>query len=200
MESRIKLAGHPVHPMLIVFPLGLLSTAVLFDIIYLVTGVVRWTEVAYYMIGAGVLGGAAAAIPGWMDWAAIPSATRAKRIGLLHGAGNVIVLGLFVLSWLLRRPDPSAPPTGGIVAGVLAVVIVAITGWLGGELVGRLGVGVDEGAHLDAPSSLSALPAGAEVHGASRAAMSAGYRGGERRASPQPAYAGMERRVRAAAR
>ena len=142
MESRIKLAGHPVHPMLIVFPLGLLSTAVLFDIIYLVTGVVRWTEVAYYMIGAGVLGGAAAAIPGWMDWAAIPSGTRAKRIGLLHGAGNVIVLGLFVLSWLLRRPDPSAPPTGGIVAGVLAVVIVGhhrMAGWGTGRPAGGRG-------------------------------------------------------------
>jgi uncharacterized membrane protein len=200
MESRVKLAGHPVHPMLIVFPLGLLSTAVLFDIVFLVTAAVRWTELAYYMIGAGVVGGAAAAIPGWVDWAAIPSGTRAKRVGLLHGAGNVVVLALFVLSWLLRRPDPSSPPTGAIVAGVLGVVVVAITGWLGGELVGRLGVAVDEGAHLDAPSSLSALPAALEAHGASRAAMSAGYTGRERRAYPQPAYAGMERRTRAAAR
>jgi uncharacterized membrane protein len=200
MESRVKLAGHPVHPMLIVFPLGLLSTAVLFDIVYLVTDAVRWTEVAYYMIGAGVIGGAAAAIPGWMDWAAIPSGTRAKRVGLLHGAGNVIVLALFVLSWLLRRPNPSAPPTEGIVAGLLGVAIVAITGWLGGELVGRLGVAVDEGAHLDAPSSLSALPAGAQAHSVSRAAMSGGYPGRERRAHPQPAYAGLERRMRGAVR
>jgi len=50
MESRVKLAGHPVHPMLIVFPLGLLSTAVIFDIVYLVTNATRWTETAYYMI------------------------------------------------------------------------------------------------------------------------------------------------------
>ena len=149
--------------------------------------------------GGGVIGGAAAAIPGWMDWAAIPSGTRAKRVGLLHGAGNVIVLALFVLSWLLRRPNPSAPPTESIVAGLLGVAVVAVTGWLGGELVGRLGVAVDEGAHLDAPSSLSALPAATQAHSVSRAAMG-GYSGRERRAHPQPAYAGLERRMRGAVR
>jgi uncharacterized membrane protein len=159
MQSRVKLAGHPVHPMLIVFPLGLLYTAAAFDIIYLVTSAMRWTEVAYYMIGAGVIGGLTAAIPGWVDWAAIPARTRAKRVGLAHGVGNVIVLGLFALSWMLRRPDPSQPPTGAIVAGVLGVVLISATAWLGGELVERLGVGVDDGANLDAPNSLSEQPA-----------------------------------------
>jgi len=184
MESKVKLAGHPVHPMLIAFPLGLLSTAVVFDIIYLITGNVRWTEMAYYLIGAGVIGGIAAAVPGWVDWAAIPGGTRAKRVGLVHGVGNVIVLALFVLSWLLRRPDPAASPTGAIVAALAGFVIVAGTGWLGGELVHRLSVGVDDGAHLDAPSSLSALPAAATTRVA-----------GDRRASSQPAYAGIERRA-----
>ncbi len=165
MESRIKLAGHPVHPMLIVFPLGLLYTAVIFDIIYLVTSAVRWTEVAYYLIGAGVIGGLAAAVPGWVDWAVIPARTRAKRVGLVHGIGNVIVLGLFALSWMLRRPDPSEPPTGAIVAGVLGVVLISATAWLGGELVERLGVGVDDGANLDAPNSLSERPATPQARG-----------------------------------
>jgi uncharacterized membrane protein len=163
MESRIKLAGHPVHPMLIVFPLGLFSTAAAFDIIYLVTNAVRWTEVAFYVVGAGLVGGIAAAVPGWVDWAAIPARTRAKRVGLVHGVGNVIVLGLFTLSWMLRRPDPSQPPTGAIVAGVLGVVLISATAWLGGELVERLGVGVDDGANLDAPNSLSELPATAKA-------------------------------------
>jgi uncharacterized membrane protein len=172
MESRVKLAGHPVHPMLIVFPLGLLYTAVVFDIIYLVTGVVRWTEVAYYLIGAGVIGGLAAAIPGWVDWWAIPVRTRARRVGLIHGIGNVIVVGLFALSWLLRRPDPSLPPTGAIVAGVLGVVLVSATAWLGGELVERLGVGVDDGANLDAPNSLSELPATTRTRAEERRASS----------------------------
>jgi uncharacterized membrane protein len=199
MESRVKLAGHPVHPMLVVFPLGLLSTAVIFDILYLITGAPRWTEVAYYMIGAGVIGGALAAVAGWIDWAAIPTGNRAKRVGLLHGLGNVVVLALFVLSWVLRRPNPESPPTQAIVAGLVGLVLAAVTGWLGGELVYRLGVGADEGAHLDAPSSLTALPAGA-AHGASRAAMSGGASRSDRRAYPPRSYEGVERRASAAAR
>ena len=180
MESKVKFAGHPVHPMLIVFPLGLLSTAVIFDIIYLISGNSQWTVVAYYMIGAGIIGGAAAAVFGTLDWVAIPRGTRARSIGLWHGAGNAVVLGLFILSWLLRRGTPEIPPTGAIVAGLSGVVIALATAWLGGELVDRLAVGVDEGAHLDAPSSLSGLPAGAGLSGSSR---SAGMREGERRSS-----------------
>jgi uncharacterized membrane protein len=170
MESKAKFAGHPVHPMLIVFPLGLLATAVIFDIIYLVSGNSQWTVVAYYMIGAGVIGGLAAAVFGTLDWIAIPTGTRARRIGLWHGVGNVVVVALFILSWLLRRTNPELPPTGAIVAGVCGVVIACVTGWLGGELVDRLGVGVDDGAHLDSPSSLSQRPAGAGLSGSSRPA------------------------------
>jgi uncharacterized membrane protein len=169
MESKVKLAGHPVHPMLIVFPLGLLATAVIFDIIFLVSGNSQWTVVAYYMIGAGIIGGLAAAVFGWLDWIAIPNGTRARRIGLWHGVGNVVVVGLFILSWLLRRASPELPPTGAIVAGVAAVVLALVTAWLGGELVDRLGVGVDDGAHLNSPSSLSELPASTGLAGGSRA-------------------------------
>jgi uncharacterized membrane protein len=196
MESKVKFAGHPVHPMLIVFPLGLLATAVIFDIVYLVSSNSQWTLAAYYMVGAGVIGGLAAAVFGWLDWFAIPSGTRAKQIGLLHGVGNVIVLALFILSWVLRRDNPEVPPTGAIVAGLVGFVLAAFTGWLGGELVDRLGVGVDEGAHLDSPSSLSELPAGAGLGSSYR---SREYAGVERRGSAPAAYAGVDRRIRARA-
>lgn len=199
MESRVKLAGHPVHPMLIVFPLGLLATAVVFDVIFLVTNTPTWTVAAFYMIGAGVIVGLAAAVPGAVDWLAIPRGTRAKRIGLIHGVGNVIVVALFALSWYLRRDQPAAPPTDAVVAGLLGVALAVVTGWLGGELVGRLGVGVDDGAHLNAPSSLTAMPAAAADGGEFRAGISHGYSGAERRHFPQPAYAGIERRRRGSA-
>ena len=195
MESKVKFAGHPVHPMLIVFPLGLLATAVVFDIIYLVSDNSQWTVVAYYMIGAGIIGGLAAAVFGWLDWIAIPSGTRARRIGLWHGVGNVVVLALFILSWVLRRENPEVPPTGAIVAGLTGAVIALVTGWLGGELVDRLGVGVDDGAHLDSPSSLSELPAGAGLTAGSRPAMMGSGPGTERRASASSSYAGVDRRA-----
>lgn len=194
MESRVRLAGHPVHPMLVVFPLGLLATAVIFDIIYLISSNAQWALVSYYMIGAGIIGGLAAAAFGWLDWIAIPSGTRARRVGLWHGLLNVAVLALFVLSWLLRRANPELPPTGAIVASLAGAGITVISAWLGGELVNRLGVGVYDGAHLDSPSSLSELPAGANLGTASRRT-STGYSGVERRVSPNEAYAGLERRA-----
>ena len=194
MESKVRVAGHPLHQMLVAFPLGLLATAVIFDLMFLVSGNPVWTLVSYYMIGAGVIGGLAAALFGWLDWFAIPGGTRARRIGLWHGVGNVVVLALFGLSWVLRRDNPVLPPTAAIIAGLLGVVLTAFTAWLGGELVNRLGVGVAEGAHLDSPSSLSGLPAGAGLVPSSRVL----YSGPERRTAPAAAYAGANRRAKLA--
>ena len=83
MESRFKLFGHSVHQMLIVFPLGLLATAAVFDILHLVTGNPALATVSWYIIGAGVIGGLLAAPPGLVDWLAIPAGTRAKSIGAM---------------------------------------------------------------------------------------------------------------------
>jgi len=180
MESRVKVAGHPLHQMLLVFPLGLLATAVVFDVIFLVTDNAAWTQAAFYMIGAGVITGVLAAVPGALDWWAIPRGTRAKRVGLIHGVGNVVVVALFAVSWLLRRDNPTLPPTEAVVAGLVGAGISVVTGWLGGELVDRLGVGVDEDAPLDAPSSLTSPAVGSGR--------------GDRRHFPQRAYAGVDRR------
>jgi uncharacterized membrane protein len=159
MESRAKLVGHSIHKMLIVFPLGLLATAVIFDIIALATKHPTWFDAAYHMIPAGIIGGLAAAIFGLVDWLGIPGGTRAKRIGAIHGIGNVVVVVLFALSWYLRRGSPPAPSGGALTFGFLGLLLALVTGWLGGELADRLGVGVDDGANLDAPSSLSGRPA-----------------------------------------
>ena len=82
-----------------------------------------------------------------------------KRIGLWHGVGNVVVLVLFVVSWFLRRDPPDEPGILAFVLSLTGVALAVVTGWLGGELVDRLGVGVDHGAHLNTPSSLSGRPA-----------------------------------------
>jgi uncharacterized membrane protein len=158
MESKAKFLGHAVHPILIVFPLGLLATAVVFDIIYLIWGDPDMAGVAYWMMAAGIIGGLVAAPFGLIDWLAIPSGTRAKTIGLLHGGGNLIAILLFAGSWWLRNDLPERPETLASVLSFLGAGMAAFGGWLGGELVERLGVGVSEGANLNAPSSLSSAP------------------------------------------
>ena len=156
MESRAKLLGHPVHTSLIVFPLGLLGMAEIFDLLALAMGQGYWAEIALWMMIAGVVTGLIAAPFGLVDWLAIPAGTRAKRIGAIHGIGNVIVVGLFAASWLVRRGGaPEDPGALALLLSFAGFALALVTGWLGGELVDRLGVGVDDGANLNAPSSLS---------------------------------------------
>ena len=178
MESRAKLLGHPVHTSLIVFPLGLLGMAEIFDLLALAMGQGYWAEIALWMMIAGVVTGLIAAPFGLVDWLAIPAGTRAKRIGAIHGIGNVIVMpnrerkvrSLFALSSWLRWGAPQATvalsvflpfdmflrTSAGlaVILSLIGFVLALVTGWLGGELVDRLGVGVDDDAHVNAPSSL----------------------------------------------
>jgi uncharacterized membrane protein len=160
MQSRVRAMGHPIHPILVPFPLGLLTTSVIFDVIHLLTGSARWTEIAFWMIAAGVIGGLAAAGFGLIDWLAIPSGTRAKAIGLGHGLTNVIMVALFAASWLLRAPAPGDPGIFPIVLSFLGVGLASLGGFLGGELVFRMGIGVAEGASPNTPGPLSGCVTG----------------------------------------
>lgn len=156
MESRAKALGHPIHQMLVPFPFGLLATSVIFDIIYLIWGDPTMVTVSYWMIIAGIIGAVAAAPFGLIDWLAIPQGTRAKSVGLVHGLGNVVVLLLFLATWYFRYSSPSyVPSTTALLLSFVGFALAGVTGWLGGELVDRLSVGVDDGANLNAPSSLS---------------------------------------------
>lgn len=152
MKTRVYLLGHPVHQMLIVFPLGLLATGVIFDILYFLFANAALATAAFWMITAGIVGGLIAAPFGWLDWSAIPEQTRAKKIGLWHGLGNGAVVLLFFGSWLLRLDEPGG---WAYVLSFAGAALAVVTAWLGGELVDRLGVGVYNDAHVDASSSLS---------------------------------------------
>jgi uncharacterized membrane protein len=81
----------------------------------------------------------------------------------------VVAIVLFIVSWLLRADAPGEPGAIPIVLSLVGVALAGLTGWLGGELVDRLGVGVDDGAHLNSPSSLSGRPANEGSSGAQRA-------------------------------
>lgn len=159
MEARAKLLGHAVHPMLIPYPLALLTTAIIFDAIRLFTGNPFWSTIAFWMICAGIIGALAAALFGFIDWRGIPGNTRARRVGAVHGVGNVVMVALFAGAWFLRSADPGNPTTLALVLELAGGALGLFTGWLGGELVGRHGLAVDDGANLNSPSSLSGRPA-----------------------------------------
>lgn len=167
-KEGAKFLGHPIHQMLIVFPLGLLATSVVFDIVARVAADGKWAEIAFWMIAAGVLGGLLAAVFGLIDWLALPDSTRAKSVGLWHGLTMAVVVALFAVSWFLRQPAPAALGTAPFVLSLVGAGLALLGGWLGGELVDRLGVGVDQGAHPNAPSSLSGRPASENIAGYER--------------------------------
>ncbi|HEY3344385.1 MAG TPA: DUF2231 domain-containing protein [Anaerolineaceae bacterium] len=167
MESHVKIAGHPIHPMLIVLPLGMLAAAVIFDIVYLITGSAIFPTITFYDMAAGIIGGLLAAIFGFVDWLALPAHTRAKTVGLTHGLGNVLLVALFVVSWLMRFNAVNYVPSSlALVFSFAGILLGLVTAWLGGEMVFRLRVAVDRGANLDAPSSLGRAPASSVNAGA----------------------------------
>lgn len=159
----MKILGHSVHPIMIVFPLGLLATAVVFDVLYLATGNSVFVTVSFWMIAAGIVGGLLAAPFGWIDWFGIPSETRAKAIGLAHGLVNTFVLLLFAISLYLRLDAPARPETSAHIFAFVGAGVALVGGWLGGELVERLGVSVHPGANVDAPSSLTGPASGTKT-------------------------------------
>lgn len=155
MESRLKVLGHPLHPMLVMFPVALLIISVIFDIVDAAGGPDYLAEAAYWNMAAGLIGGLLAAAAGSVDLFALPSGTRAKRIALTHAAANLAVILLFAAVWVVRLGADSRHAGGALIAiEVVAVAILGISAWLGGELVDRLGVGVDPDADLNAPSSV----------------------------------------------
>ncbi len=159
MKARVVVAGHALHAQLIAFPLGLLGISPSWDIARLVTGRGLWGAVGYWTIVAGVISALVAAVPGTIDYLGIPRGTRARRVGTYHLVLNVLIVGLFALSLLLRGGgDRDYQQVGwpAMLPGWVGVALAVVSGWLGGELVERLGISVHENAAVDAISSLRA--------------------------------------------
>ena len=100
MEARAKLFGHPIHQMLIVFPLGLLATAAIFDVICLVTDNGKWSDIAFWMIAAGVVGGLVAALFGF----ALRTAVTHEGFSLTHLGWALSLPAVTLLAWALCLP------------------------------------------------------------------------------------------------
>jgi uncharacterized membrane protein len=152
MSSPASIAKHPIHPMLVVFPIGLWIFSFVCDLIYLfVTRNPVWSEVAFYCIGGGIVGALLAAIPGFIDYLSLRD-PQTKRIGTYHLILNLLAVVLFVVNFALRWNG--AP--GAIVPVVLSLITIAglgVSGWLGGEMVYVHGVGVEPPTTQNAPQS-----------------------------------------------
>lgn len=141
MSSPASIGKHPVHPMLVAFPIGLWVFALVCDIVRLFGGAQVWSTVALYAIGGGIVGALLAAIPGFIDYLSIDEAEM-KRIATTHlllGLGSVVIFGLNL--WLrFRLEEGSKIP---FLLSLLGVIVIGFGGWLGGEMVYVKGMAVE---------------------------------------------------------
>jgi uncharacterized membrane protein len=137
MRTPASIAGHPIHPMLVPLPIGMWVLSLACDIIAaFAADPTSWKTVALYAMVGGIIGALLAAVFGLVDLLSLPPAIR--RTALAHMSINLVVVVLFVIdAWL--RVSGSDP----VWLSVVAILLLLVSGWLGGKMVYRLGVAVD---------------------------------------------------------
>lgn len=137
MYSRITIGGHPLHPMLVAFPVAFYTGALVGFAVYAANGHQFWLNVAIALSVVGAGGAVLAALPGFIDLMfGVPSSSQARRVGLAHGAANVTALGLFIAAAVSYVSRWNGPPTGATLglalsaAGVLMTLIAGALGWM----------------------------------------------------------------------
>lgn len=140
MRTPASIAGHPIHPMVVPIAIGGFILSFIFDIVCLATGTTDpWATVAYYTMIGGIVGALTAAVFGFIDLISLP-AGRAKHVGYAHMGLNLTVVALFLWSAWLRHEEV----TGNLpfTLSLVGILLLVVSGWLGGKLVYEIGVGV----------------------------------------------------------
>lgn len=146
MSSKVKILGHPVHPMLIAYPVAFYTATLVCYIVYGSNGNPFWFKVAVVANIAGIVMAAIAAIPGFIDWLSIPSDSRAKKTGLFHMVCNVLALVCFAVTAFIEYPkwNDEHPGSGvAVVFTAIGFILTLTAGFLGWTLVQKHHVGVD---------------------------------------------------------
>ena len=133
MARRASIAGHPIHPMLVTIPIGLFLFSFVADLAVYLGGAESWATVAFYCIGGGIAGALLAAVFGLVDLLSMTD-EKVKKIGFAHMALNLGVVALFAINFILRwnGHEPQGTP---FALTVLAMLMLLVAGWLGGEMV-----------------------------------------------------------------
>ena len=140
MQTPASIARHPIHPMLVPIPIGLWIFSFVCDLVYRFGGAAEpWTTIALYTMVGGIIGALLAGVPGLIDLLSLPEGPRATAIK--HMAINLTVVALYIVNVVMRWREPQNP--GGLVwLSLFALVLLVISGWLGGKMVYEYGVAV----------------------------------------------------------
>ncbi len=142
VSSTVAIAGHPLHPLIVTFPIAFLTGAFGADVGYWLTHDPFWARAAIWLIGAGFIAGLVAALTGMLDFLKIDR-VRKHNAGWIHMAGNVAAMALTLVNWILRWDnDEGAILPVGLIISLVVASLLAITGWFGAELVYRHKVAV----------------------------------------------------------
>jgi len=141
-RSTASVAGHPIHPMLVPIPIACYLGALATDIAYANTAEMQWSNFSAWLLLVGIVFTVLAAVAGLIDVLGEPR-IRSLAAAWVHAGGNVIVLVLAIFNSFVHTHDAytSVVPTG-LTLSVITVLILLVTGWLGGELVFRHRVGM----------------------------------------------------------
>lgn len=141
MVSRGSILKHPLHPMIVPIAIGLWLFSLFCDAMMLATADMFWSRFSFIAMAGGTLGAVIAALPGLVDLSGMKP-SPVKRIAIWHMGVNLVITGIYFINLLWRRDFP--PATGQVALSAVAVLLLLVSGWLGGEMVYVHGAAVDK--------------------------------------------------------
>lgn len=144
MRTPASIRRHPIHPMLVPFPIGLWVFSLVCDLIFAFGAPsLVWKTVALYSMAGGIIGALAAAVPGLIDLLSLPPEPR--RTAIIHMSLNLTIVVLFAINfwWRISEGTGARAAIGPVWLSIVAIALLLVSGWLGGKLVFEGGVAVD---------------------------------------------------------